>query len=82
MQNNPIMQMVQAFNGGGNPLQLLGSMAGADPRIGQAMQMMRGKNAQQLQQMAQNLAANSGINLPNMIKSLGLNVSGGAHPNK
>jgi len=66
------MMLVQAMNSGRNPMQMMQQMAGQDPRIAQAMQMMQGKNAQQLQSMAQNMARERGIDLNQMIRDLGM----------
>ena len=73
MQNNPIMMLVQAMNGGGNPMALIQQMAGQNPQIAQAYQLMQGKNPQQLQMMAQNMARERGIDINQMIRQLGIN---------
>lgn len=71
--SNPLMMLVQAMNGGGNPMALLQMMAGNNPQIAQAFQMMQGKSPQQLQSMAQNMANERGIDLNEMIRQLGIN---------
>lgn len=73
--NNPVMMLVNVMRNGGNPMQAMGQMAGQDHRIAQAMQMMQGKNSQQLQSMAQNMARERGIDLNQMIRDLGINTS-------
>ena len=70
--NNPIMMLVQAMQKGGNPMTLMQQMAGQDPRIARAMQLMQGKSPQQLQTMAQNMAKERGIDLNEMIRRLGI----------
>lgn len=73
MQGNPVMMLVQAMNGGGNPMAVIQQMAGSNPQIAQAYQMMAGKSPQQLQQMAQNMANERGIDLNMMMRQLGIN---------
>ena len=71
MQNNPIMAMVQAMQRGGNPMQVLGSMGG-NPQIAQFMKMINGKSGQQLQQMAENMARDRGIDIDELARQLGM----------
>ena len=73
MQNNPIMMLVQAMNSGGNPMALLQQMAPQHPQAFQALQMMQGKNPQQLEQMAKGMAQERGIDINQMIRQLGIN---------
>ena len=66
------MALVNAMKSGGNPNAMLQQMAGSDPRIGQAMQMMQGKNPQQLRSMAENMARERGINIADLARGLGI----------
>ena len=70
--NNPIMALIQAARGGSDPMQVIGQMAGGNPIMQMGMQMMRGKNPQQLRQMAENMARQRGVNVEEIINSLGL----------
>ena len=70
--NNPIMALIQAARGGGDPMQVIGQMAGGNPVMQMGMQMMRGKNPQQLRQMAENMARQRGVNVEDIINTLGL----------
>lgn len=70
--NNPILQLVQMIRGGGNPMQFMRQIAGNDPRMAQAMKMVQGKNTQQLQQMAQNMARERGTSVEEVMQNLGL----------
>lgn len=72
MQNNPIMMLVQAMNNGGNPMALMQQMAGQNPQIARAMQMIQGKNSQQLEQIARNMAKEQGVDINQMIRDLGI----------
>lgn len=71
--NNPVLMLVQAMNNGGNPMQLIQQMAGQNPQIAQAFQMMQGKSPKQLQNMAQNMARERGVDLNQMLRDLGIN---------
>lgn len=77
MQNNPLMQIMAAARSGGNPAAIMQQLARRDPRMAQAMQMMQGKNQQQLQQMAINVAKERGINIEDVARSLGISHPGG-----
>ena len=72
-QNNPLLMLVQAVNSGQNPMALMQQMARQNPQIAQAVQLMQGKNPQQLQMMAQNMAKERGIDINEMIRQLGIN---------
>lgn len=69
--NNPVIALVNAAKNGGNPMQMIQQMAGQDPQIRQFMQMVNGKNPQQLRQMAENMARERGTNVEAVIKQLG-----------
>ena len=69
--NNPMIALVNAAKNGGNPIQMIQQMAGQDPQMRQFMQMVNGKNPQQLRQMAENMARERGTNVEAVIKQLG-----------
>ena len=73
--NDPVMALVQAMQRGGNPMALLQQMAGRDPQVSQFMQMLQGKSPQQLQNMAQNVAQERGIDINQILRDLGINAS-------
>ena len=72
MLNNPMLQVVAAMRGGGDPMALLNQMAQSNPQMQQAMQMISGKSPQQLQEMAKNLARERGVNIEDVARSLGI----------
>ena len=74
MANNPIFQLVNILNSGGNPMAMIQQFAGQNPKARKAMKMMQGKNAQQLQEMAQNLAANQGVTVEDIARDLGIKL--------
>lgn len=70
--NNPMMQIMAMMRNGGNPMAMLQGMASGNPQMAQALQMIQGKSPQQLQQMAMNMAQEQGININELIQSLGI----------
>lgn len=83
MTNNPVQmlqglmaspagQIFAAFRRGGNPVQLMQQMAGGSPQIAQALQIIRGKSPQQLQQIATNMARERGLDVSQIMQGLGL----------
>lgn len=75
--NNPLFQLMNVMRSGGNPAALLQQMAGQNPQVRQAMQMMRGKSPAELQQMAQNMAKERNIDLNQLLQQFGM-----ANPSK
>lgn len=67
--NHPLAMLMQGVQRGGNPLQLMQQM-GNNPIVSQGMRMVQGKSTQQLQQMAENMARERGIDLNQLITSL------------
>ena len=73
--NNPVLVLVQAMQQGRNPMALMQSMAQQNPQVAQALQMVQGRSPQQLQQMAQNMARERGIDLNQMLRQMGIKAS-------
>lgn len=73
--NNPVMALVQAMQQGRNPMALMQTMAQQNPQVAQALQMVQGRSPQQLQQMAQNMAKERGIDLNQLLRQMGINAS-------
>lgn len=69
--NNPIMMLLNIARSGGNPMAAMQQMANNNPQMRQAVQMMQGKSQAELQQMAQNIARERGIDLNEFIRNLG-----------
>lgn len=72
MMNNPLLMAVQMLNAGQNPASFMQQAAARDPRIAQAMQMIRGKNPQQVEQIARNMARERGIDINALAQQLGI----------
>lgn len=75
MMNNPAMQIVSMLQSGKNPGQILAALSRNNPQVNQVMKMMQGKSPQQLQQMAQNMAAERGTTVEDVAKQLGITIS-------
>lgn len=73
MVNNPFYAMMaQLIQSGGDPNRVLQQMAQKNPQVGQVLDMMRGKSAQELHQVAQNIAQQRGLDLNAIYQSLGI----------
>lgn len=66
--------MLQMMRAGRNPMQLLQQMAGQNPQAAQAMRLIQGKNPQQLQQIAENMAKERGISIDDLARQLGVSI--------
>lgn len=72
--NNPMMQMISMLRGGMNPQTMLANMAQNNPQVRQVMQMMQGKSPAELQQMAENMAAQRGTTVEDIARQLGITI--------
>lgn len=70
--NNPITMLIQAAQGGGNPIQIISQMAGGNPIMGQGLKMIQGKSPDQIRQMAENMARERGTTAEDVLRNLGL----------
>lgn len=70
--SSPIAPIVGALRNGKNPVAMIQQMAGRNPQMAQAMQIINGKSPQQLQQIAMNMANERGIDINQLIQSLGI----------
>lgn len=72
--NDPFGAILRHLQGGMTPDAILGQLSRNDPRAAQALQMMQGKNSQQLRQMAENMARERGTSIEEIARSLGLKM--------
>lgn len=56
---NPLMFLIQAMRGGGNPMEALSQMSG-NPAVARGMEMIEGKSDSELEQLARNMAKERG----------------------
>ena len=73
MKNNPIMQMMGMLQNSKNPLSVMQQLAGQNTQLQQVMNITQGKTPQQMQQMAENLAKEKGVNLKEFMKQMCIN---------
>ena len=69
MMNNP---MIQAAMSGASAMQFLQQMAGQNPMVSHAMSLIQGKNTEQLQQIAENMARQRGTTIEEIARQYGL----------
>lgn len=74
MINHPVISILQAMRMGRNPNQMIMQMAQQDPRIKQVVEMMRGKNPNQLQRIAENMAKERGMTVEDVARQLGIQI--------
>ncbi len=66
---NPMMMLIQAARGGGNPMDILSNMSG-NPMIAQGMKLIQGKSPEQLEQLARNMAKERGTTPEQIIEQI------------
>lgn len=69
---HPLLQMMQGMRTGANPIAMLGQLSGNNPIMARGMQLVQGKTPEQLQQIAQNMAKERGVDLASMLQQFGL----------
>lgn len=69
--NNP-MQILQMLRGSQNPMQMMMSMFGSNPQFNQVMQIVQGKNPQELEQYVRNAYQSNGQDINQVLKQFGL----------
>lgn len=77
MENSPLGSIVKVVKSGGNPMPLVQQMSKNDPMIKQGLNMVSGKNVSELEQYARNMAAERGVNVNQIIQSLGFSIPQG-----
>ncbi len=60
---NPMMMLMQAMQGGGNPLAFIQQHAASNPKFQQLQQIVGGKNPQELRQIADNMLRQRGSSI-------------------
>lgn len=74
-----IQAILKLAAGGGNPMnliqQFLGSQNNQNPKVAQAMRMIQGKNAKQLEETARNMAKEAGTTPEEILSGLGIPFS-------
>ena len=70
--NNPMLQMMMS---GMSPMQYLQQMAGRNPQIAQAINLIQGKTPEQLHQIADNMAKQRGATVEEIARQYGLPIN-------
>ena len=74
MTNNPMMLAVEQMKRGMNPNAVLSQIARSNPQVNQMMKILNGKSEAELRQFAQNLAKERGVDLDNLMRSMGITI--------
>lgn len=69
---NPVGMILQALNMGQPLDNILGSLAGQGRQYAKVVELIKDKDAHQLQTMAQNMARERGIDINELMRSLGI----------
>lgn len=72
MGNGPMGLLMRAAQGGGNPMQVLPQMAQSNPQMRQGVQIIQGKDEQQLEKTARSMAQERGVDINQILSSLGI----------
>lgn len=74
---NPFMMLMQAMQGGGNPLAFVQQQAANNPQFQQLHQIVGGKNPQELRQIADNMLRQRGSSMEEVEKQMNIYARGG-----
>lgn len=69
------MQLIGLLQNSQNPMMMIQQLMGNHPQYKQIMQVIQGKNPQQLEQYTRNLAKNQGIDLNQLAGQFGLKIN-------
>lgn len=73
MLNNP-MQIIGMLQNANNPMALIQQLFSGNPQYRQVMQIVQGKNPQQLEQYVRNICKNQNIDIAQLGNQFGLNI--------
>ena len=73
MLNNPL-QLIGMLQNSNNPMEIVRQMFGNNPKYAQIMQIIQGKNTQQLEQYVRNLYQSQGQDINNIASQFGLKI--------
>lgn len=65
-----LIQMMSMLQSSGNPQAMMMQQFGNNPQFHSAMQMLQGKNPQQIEQMARQIAQQQGINIDQLLQQM------------
>lgn len=72
--NNPVNMILSQMQRGINPAAILQIMSRDNPQVAQVLKITQGKSSAELQQYAQNLAKERGIDLDDFMRSMGISI--------
>lgn len=74
MMSNPMAQIMGAIQRGINPNQIAMQLIQNDPAVRQAADLMNGRTPNQIRDMAQQMAAQRGVDLNQLAQQLGVQL--------
>lgn len=72
MGNSPIVQLINAMRGGGNPDALVQQLLNNHPQRDQLQQIIGGKSPDQLMRIAENMCKERGTSIDNVLQQFGI----------
>ena len=73
--NNPMITIMQAAMGGVRPQQFLQQLASQNPMAAQAINLIQGKNTEQLHQIADNMAKQRGTTVEEIARQYNIPIN-------
>ena len=74
MGNNPIVNLINAVRGGGNPDALVQQMISNHPQRDQLQKILNGKTPDQLLGVAENMCRERGVSMGDVLKQYGIEL--------
>lgn len=74
---NPMMMLMQAMQGGGNPMAFIQQQAANSPQFQRLHQIVGGKSPQELRQIADNMLRQRGSSIEQVEQQMGAYARGG-----
>ena len=69
---NQMFALINAMRNGRDPRQMLGQIARQNPLAAQALQIMDGKNPQELRMIVENMARERGTTFDEVVRQIGV----------
>lgn len=72
MGNNPIVQLINALRGGGNPYALVQQVLDNHPQKDQIAKIIGGKSGDEIMSTAENMCKERGVSIDDVLKEYGI----------
>lgn len=74
MMNNNLMNILSVFQNGMNPSYMLENLIKSNPQMQPIMNMIKGKNSNQLKEMFYNMCKEKGVNPEELARQYNINI--------